>query len=146
MGTPTAYIRPRAIYLLRRDADVLLMDWHDEFTGEPVWLAPGGSIDHGETALAAAHRELHEEIGIAGVELRHLATFENIFEYGGATGHEVCFVFEGAAPPAISALDEVPGVESDGLAMRLLWVPPRDLALAIKPLWPAPLMPYLTQT
>ena len=146
MGTPTGHIRPRSIYLLRRDAEVLLIDWHDEYTGQPVWLAPGGSIEHGETALAAAHRELHEELGVTAVDLQHLVTFENIFEYGGATGHEVCFVFEAAAPHAISSLHEVPGVESDGVAMRLLWVPPGDLELPLRPLWPAPLLPFLTRT
>ncbi len=121
------------------------MDWRDEYTREPVWLAPGGSIEHGEAALAAAHRELHEELGITGVELLHVATFENIFEYGGATGHEVCFVFEGHAPTQLAALDVVRGVESNGEAMQLVWVTPDEVARAVRPLWPAPLSSFLTR-
>lgn len=145
VGTPTAFIRPRAIFLLRRSEQVLLIDWQDEFSGEPVWLAPGGSIDHGEPALSAAHRELHEELGVTGVELQHIATFENIFRYGGETGHEVCFVFEGRAPAQLARLAMVPGTESNGEAMRLRWVTPREIADAIRPLWPEPLRPFLVR-
>lgn len=144
MVTPTAYIRPRAIFLLRRSAHVLLIDWRDDFTGQPVWLAPGGSIEHGEPALSAAHRELREELGVTGVELEHIATFENIFRYGDETGHEVCFVFEGAAPPQLARLALVPGIESNGEAIRLVWVTPGEVASDLRPLWPAPLVPYLT--
>ena len=123
---------------------MLLIDWRDEFTGEPVWLAPGGSIEHGETALAAAYREMHEEVGVREVELRHLATFENIFEYGGATGHEVCFAFEGAAPPRLAHQTTVEGLESDGQPFRLEWVPTGEICAGARELWPAPLAPFLT--
>ncbi len=146
MGTPTAYIRPRALYLLRRAGDVLLIDWLDEFKNEPVWLAPGGSIEHGELALAAAYREMQEEVGLAGVELRHLATFENIFEYGGATGHEVCFAFEGEAPPVFSEQPSIQGMESNGETLTLNWVSTPAIEALERPLWPVPLRECLLRS
>lgn len=124
---------------------MLLIDWRDEYDGVPVWLAPGGSIEHGETALAAALRELHEELGVTGIELQHVATFENIFEYGGATGHEICFAFEGLAPASLAGLEVVAGMESNGETMRLQWVTPGEVASAVRRLWPGPLLPYLTK-
>ena len=60
---------PAARVLLIDAADrVLLLRWIDPLRGL-VWVAPGGRIDEGETPEAAALRELHEEVGIAGVEL-----------------------------------------------------------------------------
>jgi 8-oxo-dGTP pyrophosphatase MutT (NUDIX family) len=38
--------------------------------GDGEWSVPGGKLERGETALACAVRELGEETGIAGVELR----------------------------------------------------------------------------
>jgi 8-oxo-dGTP pyrophosphatase MutT (NUDIX family) len=60
---------PAARVLLLDAADrVLLLRWIDPARGL-VWVTPGGRIDAGESPEQAARRELHEEVGIAGVEL-----------------------------------------------------------------------------
>jgi ADP-ribose pyrophosphatase YjhB (NUDIX family) len=42
-----------------------------------VWSLPGGHVDPGETALEAAHRELHEETGVTA-GLTHLVGLYDI--------------------------------------------------------------------
>jgi 8-oxo-dGTP diphosphatase len=43
---------------------VLLMHWRDPVTGNTLWEPPGGGVEPGESELAAARRELHEETGL----------------------------------------------------------------------------------
>jgi 8-oxo-dGTP pyrophosphatase MutT (NUDIX family) len=57
--------------------DRVLMMWRHRFvTGEWGWELPGGIVDTGEDALAAAGREVVEETGWRANPLRHLFTFQ----------------------------------------------------------------------
>ncbi|HMO95431.1 MAG TPA: NUDIX domain-containing protein [Tepidiformaceae bacterium] len=136
-------IRARALFLLWRGDDLLLIDWRDESTHQAVWLAPGGTIEYGEPAYAAAIRELREELGVGGIELHHLATFVSIFEYGDQVGHEVCFAFEAIAPPQLAKQSAVQGVESNGEPLTLIWTPASAIEAGERSLWPGPLRQYL---
>ncbi len=64
----------------RRAVRVLLLDERDRTLllryrnpqGEIYWVPPGGGLEHGEDHVAAACRELAEEVGIEGVEIGEL--------------------------------------------------------------------------
>ena len=57
--------RPAArVVCLDGEGRVLLMHWHDRVSGGEVWEPPGGGVEKGETAVAAARRELGEETGL----------------------------------------------------------------------------------
>ncbi|HYD72732.1 MAG TPA: NUDIX hydrolase, partial [Candidatus Binatia bacterium] len=43
-----------------------------------AWALPGGFVDMSETCEAAAHRELAEETGLEGVEMRFLHYFDAV--------------------------------------------------------------------
>jgi ADP-ribose pyrophosphatase YjhB (NUDIX family) len=45
-----------------------------------VWYLPGGGVHRGEPPLHAAAREMGEELGLRGLQLRELATFETRVE------------------------------------------------------------------
>ncbi len=59
---------------------VLVLDEHDRTLllryrnprGEIYWVPPGGGLEEGEDHVAAAHRELAEELGLGGVEIGEL--------------------------------------------------------------------------
>jgi len=54
---------------------VLLARQYRHVAGGPLWELTAGRIDHGESALAGAKRELLEETGITAREWRHAFTF-----------------------------------------------------------------------
>lgn len=66
-------IKVSAVVLTRDTGDVALV----RKRGTTAWIFPGGKPEPGETELAVAVRELHEELGVvlAAHELRHLGVY-----------------------------------------------------------------------
>lgn len=64
---------PRARVLLIHEGEVLLVK---SWFGRQHWSLPGGGIERGEAAEAAACRELHEEVGVVvhAADIAHLLT------------------------------------------------------------------------
>ncbi|MGA9279021.1 NUDIX domain-containing protein [Ilumatobacter sp.] len=62
------------------DGSLLLVRF--EFPTATVWALPGGGLDPGEDHLTALRRELHEEVGLVGVDIgAHVWTREQIVPF-----------------------------------------------------------------
>ncbi len=67
---PETTVRHAARVLLIDDHDrVLLFRYGPNHKGRHFWVCPGGGLEEGESHEEAAHRELLEEVDLAGVEL-----------------------------------------------------------------------------
>jgi ADP-ribose pyrophosphatase YjhB (NUDIX family) len=135
VAPPSERVRNIAVGLVVREGLVLVeiypaTDRHGEFG-----RVPGGGIEFGETAREAVQREFVEELDIVLSEAEPLAITENIFESGGARGHEIVHVFAVASP----ALDELDG-DIDLRVLdnhtRVRWVPLQELRAGTLPLYP----------
>jgi ADP-ribose pyrophosphatase YjhB (NUDIX family) len=63
-----------SVILLARDAVLMVRRSRPPF--QDVWSFPGGRLEAGETAEAAARREVFEETGVTAGELQLLGTFD----------------------------------------------------------------------
>jgi ADP-ribose pyrophosphatase YjhB (NUDIX family) len=138
-------IRPIAIAVIRRRAELLVCAVADAAGAIVGWRPLGGGIEPGERAAEALRREIMEELGLAIVEPRLLAVIENIFEYRGAPGHEIVFAFEAAfadvAAYGREAFEFIDGVADEACQAR--WIDIASFRAGTQQLFPAELIDSL---
>jgi ADP-ribose pyrophosphatase YjhB (NUDIX family) len=120
--------------LIRRPRDgALLVSEGADPSGAPFHRPLGGHVEFGEYAADTARREFQEEIGQALTGVRLAGVLENIFQWDGATQHEIVFIFTAAL--ADGAAYEIPEqtILDDADAARVIWRPP---GAADPPLYP----------
>jgi ADP-ribose pyrophosphatase YjhB (NUDIX family) len=126
------------------NGDRVLVRRHLNGVLDPVFFRPvGGTIEFGEHSSEAVRREVREEIGAELVHLRLLACVENLFDYQGAVGHEITFIYRGdLADPALYRCESIPGQEADGESFVAVWLP-LDAFTPEQPLYPTALLEIL---
>jgi len=121
--------------LIRRQRDGALLVAEAASPSGAVFHRPlGGHVEFGEYALDTVHREFGEEIGQALTGVWLAGVLENIFEWNGATRHEIVFIFTAAF--ADEAAYEIPEqvIRDTHGKTRVIWRPPDMAGL---PLYPA---------
>jgi 8-oxo-dGTP pyrophosphatase MutT (NUDIX family) len=119
---------------------LLLRDTDPGLPGSRWWVTPGGGIDPGEDAVAAAVRELHEETGlvVAGADLLGPVAVRDVAHgYSDQVLHqrEAFFVLHVDEPfaPDPGGLTAEEMITLDGWQWHAL----EELALTPEPVWPA---------
>ena len=112
----------------------MLVSGHADPALAPFHRPLGGHVEYGEFAEAAVHREFTEEIGQGLTDVVLLGVVENMFEWDGATAHEIVFVYAAAFrdPAAYEIAEQRILDEADG-GTRVVW---RAAAAASPPLYP----------
>lgn len=129
--TRDVVVHPGAVGILALDEDerVLLIQQYRHPVGRLLWEPPAGLLDvDGESALAAAQRELLEEAGLRALRWDVLLDYYN--SPGGNTESFRCYLARGLSPVEEHELHEGEGEERD---MPVRWVDldeARDLVLS----------------
>jgi ADP-ribose pyrophosphatase YjhB (NUDIX family) len=115
-----------------RDGALLVSEETDP-DGQLFHRPLGGHVEFSEYTRDTVHREFREEIGQALTKVRLAGVLENIFTWGGATQHEIVFVFTAAfADEAAYEISEQVIADDDERA-RVIWRAP---GAANPPLYP----------
>ncbi len=129
-----AAIRSVALVLMKREGRLLLAE-HNE-GGRTFYRPVGGTVEYGERALAAARREVQEELGLAVEELRPLGVIEDIFTLDDEVHHQIVFLYEADWPEAVACVEPVVARESDGVEFTCSWRSLEELADLDRPFYP----------
>ena len=119
-GPPAQDARHAAVMVLLYPAE---QQWWLPLTLRPDYLPnhggqisfPGGQIEPGESIEAAACRELHEELGIDGRDLRILGRLSQVYVFGSNFVVTPCVAAANAAPEFRPCPDEVAGLLTPSL-------------------------------
>jgi 8-oxo-dGTP pyrophosphatase MutT (NUDIX family) len=141
---PPARIRPIAIGIVRRGAELLVESVSGDDGGIKGWRPPGGGIEPGERACTALRRELMEELGVQISAPRLLAVIESIYEHHGAPGHEIVFAFEAELVDPAAYRQEVFEFDDGGAApCQAKWIDIGRFRAGEQQLFPAELLDRL---
>jgi ADP-ribose pyrophosphatase YjhB (NUDIX family) len=115
----------KAMAVIRRPRDgALLVSEGIAPSGVPFHRPLGGHVEFGEYAAETVRREFREEIGQELTEVRLAGVLENIFEWDGATEHEIVFIYTAAFADA--AAYDIPEqfIRDTGNKTRVIWRAP----------------------
>ena len=120
---PPQYVRPMALGLAWR-GDQLLVFRVTDAAGKMKGVRPlGGQIDFLESARSALVREFAEELG-AAIEIDGAPIpLENLYEFNGARGHELAFVYPiRFVDASLYAKDRLPIVDAGDPLPEAEWI------------------------
>lgn len=87
-------IRCLALAIINHDGKTLVSPGYDTIKKTDFYRLVGGGIEFGEDSLSTLKREIREELGTELLDCKLLGIQENIFEFNGNPGHEICFVYQ----------------------------------------------------
>ena len=120
-------IRPLAICVLRNGDRLLLHEGVDTVKGIRFGRPLGGGIEFGEHSRDAAIREIREELGAEITDVELLGIMESIYDYEGAPGHEIVYVYSGRFVDESLYEQESLTITEGKRQFEAFWRSPQDL-------------------
>ncbi|MDY6877904.1 MAG: NUDIX hydrolase [Chloroflexota bacterium] len=136
-------IRPLVLGIVWRGDALLVFEGYDHVRGETFYRPLGGGIEFGERSHEALRREFREELGVELVDVRYLATTENIFTCNGRRGHEIVLLYEATLANQAFYERETFEVHEEYEILPAYWMPLRKFQVDGLPLYPDGLLKLL---
>jgi len=137
-------IRPLALGIVWRDDSLLVFEGYDRVKCENFYRLLGGGIEFGERSQEALRREFREELGAELVEVRYLATLENIFTCNDQRGHEIVLLYEATLADPSFYERETLEVHEEEETLMAYWIPLYKFQTGGLSLYPDGLLELLT--
>ncbi len=117
-------IRVKALGLIFDHDRVFVASSYEPIKQKTYYRALGGSIEFGESSLAALQREFQEEIQAELINIQYLACIENIFIYLNQPHHEMIQLYRADfADRKFYELDKMTFVDGDNPPAVAAWIP-----------------------
>lgn len=140
MGFEDNKIRTISVAIVRNGNKILALSGYDCKKDEFFYRLLGGGVDFGELSEQALVREFKEELGVDIKVKSLIKVVENIFNFEGKSGHEVCFVYDvELLDKTLYEKDEIPMIEKEHNNKFATWVDDND-AERIYPIHPSQVM------
>lgn len=136
LWTPPQKITCRALALIWRGPELLMIRVNEEDGDVRGYRPIGGGIEFGETSKETIKREIMEELGVEFIPVNFIGYVENIYQMGGHTGHELMALWEGKlADESLYGQEKIPYIEERKIAKGcfLVWKNPFDADLPVYP-------------
>jgi len=113
-------IRVIALCVFHYKGKILVCEYND--ASAPYYRPIGGTVEYGEKTEAAIRREIREEIAQEITGLKLLSVLENIFYIGGATGHEIVYIYDAEFTDAsVYEQESITVHETGGVTLKAAW-------------------------
>lgn len=138
-------IRPLALAVIQHENQLFVAENYDRFKQQTFYRPLGGRIEFGEYGHQTVGRELMEEIGQPLTDIAYLGLVENLFTYGGRSGHEIVLLYTARfADPALYAPTvSLRGEDHGRLLFVASWQPFTRFTEGDTPLYPTGLLEML---
>ena len=129
-------IDQKVMLVVIHDGKLLVGKGYDKTKNQHFYRLLGGSVNFQEKAEDAIRREIREELNSEIENLNPLDVIQNIFEYDGKKGHQICFVYTGNLTNKSVFEKETIHVVEPTYETEAVWVPINEILENKIPVYP----------